>query len=418
MGRVRRGAPVCRLPRSRDAGDRARPGARRCRGARGTVLPPRRRADRSSPVHRAPRARAGRGRRPADARARGPGALLRDARQSAAPGGGARRIASHPVARGRGPGAPGGAPDRARRARSRTALAVPLELRDRLRGARPQGLTVLAYYSVAARQEFWTEHWGGHSVEELLAVARRSPLTGLITRALPADGVILEAGCGLGQYVLLLREQGWRVAGVDWSVEALAACRRVAPAPLAAMELRSLAIRDASLAAYVSLGVVEHDADGPDAILAEARRVLAPGGVLVVSVPYVNGARRLGALWIRRRSRALARSGGEFYQYAFSRAELTATLARHGFVARSVDPYDPARLLRQALRRILPGRSKRARPGRALSLGTTLAPEPTPTLPAFDRRDRPLVRVARALLYTEPALRLLGHMLLVVARKA
>ena len=277
---------------------------------------------------------------------------------------------------------------------------------------------MLAYYSVAARQEFWTEHWGGHSVEELLAVARRSPLTALITRALPTEGVILEAGCGLGQYVLLLREQGWRVAGVDWSVEALAACRRVAPAPLAAMELRSLAIRDASLAAYVSFGVVEHDADGPDAILAEARRVLAPGGVLVVSVPYVNGARRLGALWIRRRSRALARSGGEFYQYAFSRAELTATLARHGFVARSVDLYDPARLLRQALRRILPGRSKRARPGRALSLGTTLAPEPTPTLPAFDRRDRPLVRVARALLYTEPALRLLGHMLLVVARKA
>jgi SAM-dependent methyltransferase len=278
-------------------------------------------------------------------------------------------------------------------------------------------LTVLAYYSVAARQEFWTEHWGGHSVEELLAVARRSPLTALITRALPADGVILEAGCGLGQYVLLLREQGWRVAGVDWSVEALVACRRVAPAPLAAMELRSLAIRDAVLAAYVSLGVVEHDADGPDAILAEARRVLAPGGVLVVSVPYVNGVRQLGALWIRRRSRALARSGGEFYQYAFSRAELTATLTRHGFVVMSADPYDPARMLRQALRRILPGRSKRAGPGRALSLGTTLAPEPTPTPPAFDRRDRPLVQVARALLYTEALLRLLGHMLLVVARK-
>src|SRR5438093_1366232 len=186
----------------------------------------------------------------ADARARGPGALLRDARQSAAPGRGARRIASHPVARRCGPGAPGGAPDRARRARSGAALAVPLELRDRLRGARPQGLTVLAYYSVAARQEFWTEHWGGHSVEELLAVARRSPLTGLITRALPADGVILEAGCGLGQYVLLLREQGWRVAGVDWSVEALAACRRVVPAPLAAMELRLPAITDACTAAY------------------------------------------------------------------------------------------------------------------------------------------------------------------------
>src|SRR2546428_9358324 len=407
-----------RLARGRDAGDRARPETWRHGSPGGAVLPPRRRSDRPSPVHRGARARAGGERGPSDACARDAGALLHDARQPAAPGGGARRVAPRPVARRRGPGAAGGALARSRRCRSGAALTVSLELRDRVRGARAQGLTVLAYYSAAAREAFWTEHWGGHSVEELLAVARRSPLTTLITRALPAAGVILEAGCGLGQYVLLLREQGWRVAGVDWSVAALAACRRVAPAPLAAMELRSLAIRDAALAAYVSLGVVEHDADGPDAILAEARRVLAPGGVLVVSVPYVNGARRLGALWIRRRSRALARSGGEFYQYAFSRAELTATLARHGFVARSVDPYDPARLLRQALRRILPGRSKRARPGRAPSLGTTLAPEPTPTLPAFHPRDRPLVRVAQALLYTEPALRLLGHMLLVVARKA
>src|SRR5437870_6828695 len=140
----------------------------------------------------------------------------------------------------------------------------------------------LAYYSVAAAREFWTEHWGGHSVEELLAVARRSPLTTLITRVLP-DGAILEAGCGLGQYVLLLRERGWRVAGVDWSLEALAACRRVAPAPLGVMELRALAVRDGALAGYISLGVVEHDAGGPDAILAEACRVLAPGGVLLVS---------------------------------------------------------------------------------------------------------------------------------------
>src|SRR6266850_4652473 len=162
---------------------------------------------------------------------------------------------------------------------------------------------MLAYYSTAAREEFWTEHWGRQSVAELLAVARTSPLTTLVTNALPREGPVLEAGCGLGQYVLLLRERGWRVAGVDLSLEALAACRRAAPAPLARMELRSLAIGDGALSGYISLGVVEHDPDGPDAILTEAHRVLAPGGVLVVSVPYVNGVRRLAAGWIRRRNR-------------------------------------------------------------------------------------------------------------------
>ncbi len=263
---------------------------------------------------------------------------------------------------------------------------------------------MLTYYGVAAGPEFWTEHWGGHSVEELLTIARRSPLTALIAAALPTEGRVLEAGCGLGQYVLLLRERGWRVAGVDSSLEALRACRRVAPAPLAAMELSALAIRDATLAGYVSLGVVEHYFDGPDAILAEARRVLAPGGVLLVSVPYVNGARRLAGAWIRRRNRALARQGVAFYQYAFSRAEFAAALARHGFVVRSARPYDPARLLRQAFRRALRRRPSAGGRGAGSEAG-----------PAGRGA---LAGLARRLLYTEPALRLLGHMLLVVARRA
>lgn len=268
---------------------------------------------------------------------------------------------------------------------------------------------MLAYYSTTAHADFWTEHWGGHTVTELLAVARRSPLTTLIVEALPPSGVVLEAGCGLGQYVILLRERGWRSVGIDGSLEALAACRRVAPVPLAAADLRALAIRTGAISAYVSLGVAEHDADGPDAILAEARRVLAPGGTLVISVPYVNGLRRLGTPWLRRRARAVAAAGGAFYQYAFSRAELVAALGRHGFVPRAAHPYDPARVLRT----LLPPRARR--PGRGV-------PGPAGR---DDRRSgnaagakASLKRLARRALYSEPALRLLGHMLLVVARRA
>ncbi|HBH04905.1 MAG: hypothetical protein A2X36_05000 [Elusimicrobia bacterium GWA2_69_24] len=264
----------------------------------------------------------------------------------------------------------------------------------------------LAYYSTAARQEFWTEHWGGHSVEELLAVARASPLTDLVTGALEtagtASGPVLEAGCGLGQYVLLLRERGWRVVGVDWSLEALGACRRVAPAPLAQMELRALGVRDGALGAYVSLGVVEHDPAGPDAILAEARRVLAPGGRLVLSVPYLNGVRRVGAPYLRLQGRRLARRGGEFYQYAFSRRDLTAALARHGFAVRGMRPYDPARLLRRVLPR---RRSPEAGAPHAAGGG------------APGGRRGGVAGLARRLLYTGPALRLLGHMLLAAAVK-
>ncbi len=256
----------------------------------------------------------------------------------------------------------------------------------------------LAYYSVAAEREFWNEHWGNHSVEELLAVAQTSPLTALIVEALPPGGPVLEAGCGLGQYVLLLRARGSPVVGVDWSQPALLACRRLAPVPLAAMDLSSLALRDGVFAAYISLGVVEHDPAGPDAILAEARRVLRPGGVALVSVPYLNGVRRLTAPYIAYRNRTIERSGGRFYQYAFSRGELVAALERHGFATRALHPYDPARLLR----RMLPGRWRRSPAGDGLG--------------ARGRRGG-LKNVVRRLLYTPPALRFLGHMLLAMAVK-
>jgi SAM-dependent methyltransferase len=264
---------------------------------------------------------------------------------------------------------------------------------------------VLTYFSASAREDFWTEHWGGHTVDELLAVARVSPLTTLITGALPPAGLVLEAGCGLGQYVILLRERGWRAAGVDSSVEVLVACRRVAPVPLAASDLRALAIRSGALAAYISLGVVEHDPAGPDAILAEASRVLAPAGTLVISVPYFNGVRRIGAPWIRRRQASLSRRGGTFYQYAFSRRELLAALRRHGFTPLAARPYDPARVLRAAARAVGGPRGRSA-----------AAERPSPTSPG-ERRGW-LGHLVRRGLYSRPALRLLGHMLLVVARRS
>jgi SAM-dependent methyltransferase len=260
----------------------------------------------------------------------------------------------------------------------------------------------LAYYSRAATAEFWSEHWGGQSVEALLRIARVSPLTAVIERHLPRAGRVLEAGCGVGQYVLLLRERGWRAVGVDWSMEAAAqgAC---AGAPLAAMDLRRLAMRDGAAAAYLSLGVVEHDPDGPDAIVAEAARVLAPGGTILLSVPYWNGVRRLAAPWLAWRGRRVRRSGGEFYQFAFTRREVRAFLEGHGFVVRGFHPYDPARILRKAFQH-LAGRGARAAGGGA---GESSAPV------AGGWRG-----AARRLLYTELALRSLGHMILAVASKA
>src|SRR5262245_62662864 len=108
------------------------------------------------------------------------------------------------------------------------------------------------------------------------------------------------------------------------------------------MDLSKLAVKSGALAGYISLGVVEHDARGPDAIVADAARALAPGGRLVLSVPYWNGVRRLFSRRLAREARGIRAAGGEFYQFAFSRGEVRRFLETQGFQVLAFHPYDPA----------------------------------------------------------------------------
>lgn len=226
----------------------------------------------------------------------------------------------------------------------------------------------------------------------------------MIERHLDRTRCVLEAGCGLGQYVLLLRERGYPAVGADWSFEAVRDGAR-AGGPLTVMDLRALGIRTGSVSTYLSLGVVEHDPDGPDAILREAARVLNPGGTLLISVPYWNGVRRLFGAYLVRRNARTAADGGQFYQYAFKRREVRAFLRTYGFEVKSFHSYDPTRLLRKARQSLIPsnpappGQASRSRGGsarRAAGAGWAR-------------------RAVRALLYTPPGLRLLGHMIMAVA---
>jgi SAM-dependent methyltransferase len=183
------------------------------------------------------------------------------------------------------------------------------------------------------------------------------------------------------------------------------------------MDLRLLGIRSSSFSTYISLGVVEHDSEGPDAILREAHRVLEPSGILILSVPYMNGIRRLGAWWIRRRNLKVQEAGGEFYQFVFFRLEARAFLERNGFRVMSAIPYDPARILRGGLRsasrlfRTKGSAVHRSPRGakRTLCVGEVHRQESAPS---------GVRKVLRRLLYTRPSLHAFGHMILFVAVKA
>jgi ubiquinone/menaquinone biosynthesis C-methylase UbiE len=152
-------------------------------------------------------------------------------------------------------------------------------------------------------------------------------------RLLPSHGRVLEVGCGAGRFLRAVSEARPELAltGVDVSRSALATLARLAPA----IETRvaapaRLPARDAEFDAVLMLDVLEH-VDDPAGMLAEIRRVLAPGGVLHAHVPCDGDPRSLWR-WLPGQSGARAwkrRFGGHIQR--FRRRELLALIEATGF---------------------------------------------------------------------------------------
>ena len=122
---------------------------------------------------------------------------------------------------------------------------------------------------------------------ELLAPADRT----LIVRwAGSLGGPLLDAGCGPGHWSALLARSGRQVLGVDVSQRFLDHARRTHPGPAYVRgSLTALPVRDGSVGGVLAWFSTLHVAPvGLPHVLAELRRVLAPGGSLLLG--YADGS--------------------------------------------------------------------------------------------------------------------------------
>jgi SAM-dependent methyltransferase len=190
-----------------------------------------------------------------------------------------------------------------------------------------------------ASPAFWEDLWSDGAFEECVRYCAVDPLRPLFQRYSHRGDWMLEGGCGQGQYVSYYSALGLRVVGLDFARDSLRRLRDRQALKVCAGDVGRLPFRSESFDLYYSGGVVEHFEGGADRALLEARRVLRPAGVLLISVPYYSPLRRV-LRFVRRREwkRVTAPKAGDdeipdglrFFQYCYAPAEFSRMLAAAG----------------------------------------------------------------------------------------
>lgn len=152
---------------------------------------------------------------------------------------------------------------------------------------------------------------------EVSVVFARSRFAYVYAATFVAGKRVVDLGCGTGYGCQLLAAQARQVVGIDYSAEALAYCRTHSAAPnieYRQADLGTLAL-EGPFEVAVSFQVIEHLPD-PDDFLERIRRLVVPGGVILLSTPNV-------------RTRQVAGAGNPFHVSEMDHAAFTALLARH-----------------------------------------------------------------------------------------
>ena len=203
------------------------------------------------------------------------------------------------------------------------------------------------YEKDAARhwEGVWADHWRGETLDTLIAKAAQSQEYEPIAATLEPNGRVLEAGCGFGQWLRVLRDRCRIIVGLDRFPGPMTFTKgRFGDAEFVQGDVAALTIRPSSFDAELTFGVIPHYEARFQHLLAEVQRVLADDGVLWVSVPYYNLVRRVTEPIVLARSRVresrlLRRLLGKrplppkrFYQYGYTNSTFRTLLAKSGFV--------------------------------------------------------------------------------------
>lgn len=205
-----------------------------------------------------------------------------------------------------------------------------------------RGDRLVMYRESADTPAYWEAHWRENRCYRMRRYEILPWYRALFREYLPRRGVVLEAGCGNGNTLRTVWNEGYEIVGLDFAPEVIEANRAIHPEGVYVVgDVRALPYEEGALSGYISLGVIEHFSDEDRMqILREARRALAPGGVACISVPWFSPVRRVrAALGGYARAGSEVPAGLAFYQYFFRTEEFVSDLRGAGFEVLRLDGY-------------------------------------------------------------------------------
>lgn len=204
------------------------------------------------------------------------------------------------------------------------------------------------FYSFRSTENHNVMQWEHRTVEEETRSCENRTLVDIFRRFIHPNSQILEAGCGLGGWVNYFHQKGYHIIGIEYEKDIIKEAKEFdASLPIMYGDVRSLDFPEDSFDAYISLGVIEHFYEGPQKALCEAYRVLKPGGLVFISVPYLSVFRKICVQPLRNLYFAMRRLRGKpayFWEYRYTKVELTQFLEDAGFevIFAGVDDYIPS----------------------------------------------------------------------------
>lgn len=194
-------------------------------------------------------------------------------------------------------------------------------------------------------QQYWDdkyaqEHIAGKSSQEFAKQA----FWPVMQEYLDKGKKYLDAGCGIGGWIIFLKEQGYDVEGIDIAARTVRALTEYDPdLKVKVASITHIPYADGSLDGLLAIGTLEYVANKVPQALTEINRVLKPGGVFFMEVPIANILRRLFYIPLKKLERLLKIGRGKvptFANYLFDPAELKNLLTPAGFEVIEMHPHE------------------------------------------------------------------------------